>query len=430
MFLAAAAAAQTPVPASVDAAVPYVVKPGDTLSEIAQRYLVPERGWHDLARLFHVSNPRTLPRGRTLRIPRNWLRWTPEQARLANARGQVTLSQGGRAVAPDVGTVLGEGAVIATAGGSFATLVLSNGARVALPSQSRVRVAMLRKYVINGAIDYRFALDRGRADIKATPLTDPSGNFLINTPLSMTAVRGTDYTVTFDEAQNGSGTGVFEGRVQVSRPDGEAPQMVAERFGVVTDAAGKNTTVALLPEAEVQNPGRVQTDDLVVFDIAPVAGATAYQLTLASDAGYVERYFEQRSPTPHFEIPGVPNGNQFVRVSALAESGLEGMRQSYAFRRRLASIGAEVGKTEDGYAFKWFGNGEGKRHYRLQIFRDSTEGNPVVDEVGIEGTGVTVRDLPPGVYFWRVGLTQFDTEGEIGNWTRPEKLTIAPPEGG
>ena len=396
---------------------------------LAERYIVPEHDWRDLQQIWRIRDPRRLRVRTTLVIPRHWLRWVPEKAEVVNARGTVTLRIGDRNAPPAVGTVLREGAEVSTGANSFATLMLSNGSRIALPSQSQVSVVRLRKYLINGAIDYRFNLERGRIDTKATPLTDPSGNVIINTPLAMTAVRGTEYTVAYDSALESTGTGVFEGTVAVSQRDGTHPELVPERFGALTDAQGLSRKVELLAAPELKNPERVQTDDIVTFDLTPVPGALGYHALLAGDAGFVESYDEQQSAAPHFEFRDVPNGNQFVRVSAIGEGNLHGLRQSYSFSRRLASIGAEANETEDGFVFKWFGRGEGERHYRLQIFRDTPEGTPMVDEVGLTSKQATVRNLPAGVYFWRVAVFQSDSEGSVENWTEPEKLMISAPGG-
>jgi hypothetical protein len=43
--------------------------------------------------------------------------------------------------------------------------------------------------------------------------------------------------------------------------------------------------------------------------------------------------------------------------------------------------------------------------------------------------GLTLRALPAGIYFWRVGLLQVE-DGEVTeSWTDPEKLTITAPSG-
>lgn len=421
----AAPAAASPAPDVIR----YVVKAGDTPSQLAMRYIAPPHGWRDLLRLAGTHDPRALPTGRTLAIPIGWLRGIPGKANLASYRGAVTVTIDGRATPPSAGMTLGEGAEIATAADSFATLVLPNGSRVALPSQSDVKVARLRKLVINGAILYRFQIERGRVDTRVTPLKDPSGRYTISTPISMTAVRGTDYAVSYDEGAHMAGTEVFAGAVAVSPPDGTQPLLVPKSFGATTDAEGRSEKVELLPAPDLVDPGKAQHDDLVTFDLTPVPGATAYHILLATDAGFVDSYHEQESPTPHFEIKDVPDGNQFVRISALAANGLQGQRQSYAFVRQLASIHGAATATPTGYQFKWYGAGQGKRHYHLRIFPNAPKGTPIVDEVGLTDTEVTVDGLPPGVYFWQVATIQTGPDGMTENWTDPERLTIAAPGG-
>lgn len=422
MWLAIAAAATAQAPQGDP--IHYTVRPGDTLSQLAHRYLATGHDWRDLKRIWRIPDPQHLPAGRTFAFPRSWLRWTPDEAQVVSVRGTVSVQTDGKQFLPN-GAVLAEGAHVMTAANSFTTLALTNGSRITLPSQSDVTIVRLRKYAINNTIEYRFKLDRGTLDTKDTPLKNPDSRFIIDTPLAMTAVRGTEYAVSFYPPQRQTGTAVFEGTVAVSGSDGKHSQLVPERFGAVTAADGKSITLPLLPAPDLANLGRMQTDDLVTFEANPIAGATGYHAQLAGDAGFIDSFDEQESASPHFEFSDVPNGKQFVRISAIGPGNLRGMRQSYSFSRHLASIKAEAERTDDGFVFKWFGHGEGARHYRLQIFRDVAEGRPVVDEVGLSRSEATVRNLPRGVYFWRVGLAQTDAEGTVENWTAPEKLTIA-----
>jgi hypothetical protein len=430
MWLAVAAAVAPVVPGEVqEAPLHYVVRSGDTLFQLARRYLAAGHDWRTLGKLWHVRNPRRLPVGRTFTIPRAWLRWTADDARVVGLRGTVSLQAGGRPLRPAVGIVLPEGASVSTAANSFVTLALTNGSRIALPSQSEVTILRLRKYAINNTIEYRFRLDRGALDTKDTPFHDPDGEFSVRTPLALTAVRGTEFAVSFDPAKAQSGTAVYEGTVAVSGSDGARAQLVSERFGAVTAGNGPTVDLPLLPAPDLTDPGRVQADDVVTFDVGALPEATGYHAQLASDAGFVDTFAEQDSTTPHFAFADVPNGMQFVRISANGPGGLHGMRQSYAFSRHLASIKAQAEQTADGFVFRWFGNGEGDRHYRLQISRDAAPGGGTafVDEVGLARNEAVVRKLPPGVYYWRVGVTQVDAEGTIDNWTTPEKLTITRP---
>lgn len=318
-----------------------------------------------MLRLARTTDPRRLPEGKPLAFPRDWLRSEPGQAKVAGYRGSVRVTAGGQPVAPAIGLALGEQTEIATAANSFVTLALPNGSRVALPSQSRMRIALLQRLIINGAVQYRFDLQRGRIDTRVAPLKQRSGSYRITTPISMTAVRGTDYNVFYDDAEKRAGTAVFDGAVAVSAADGANPAMVAKSFGSMTGADGRSAMAGLLPAPMLVDPGRAQLNDLVSFDAAPVPGAARYHLLLAGDAGFVDAYHEQYADTPHFEIADVPDGNQFVRISAVAASGLAGERQTYSFRRTRASIHASATASDDGYRFKWTTGGEGMRQCRL-----------------------------------------------------------------
>jgi len=421
-----AEAATATAPGGNAEVVRYVVKPRDTLWQLDRSFIVAPKTWQALLPLSGAHSPRKLPIGRTLAIPRSWLRSTPDEARLASYRGTVSIEAGGHAVAPATGLAIGEGAHITTGADSFVTLILADGSRVTLPSQSGVTVGAMRRLVLNNAIEYRLDLDKGRVQTHVEPLKDPSGRYRIATPITMTAVRGTEFRVSYDPARAAAATEVLAGTVALAGKAGAPPVLVPHGFGGAADAQGHVRTEALLPAPDLADPGKPQRDDAVSFHLAPVAGATAYRVVLATDAGFVDNYAERIAPGGDFALNDVPDGNQFVRVSAIAADGLEGLAQSYAFARQLASIhpGA-VSQDADGYRFRWFGSGHGERHYRFQLMRGSQQGAAVVDEVGLEHEDLRVRRLSPGIYYWRVAVYQSGVE----NWTDFEKLTIGTPAG-
>jgi hypothetical protein len=424
VLLFATSTGAVPISSGDPDVVRYVVKPRDTLWDLDRAFIVAPRTWQALLPLSGARSPRRLPIGRTLAIPRSWLRSIPDQARLVSFRGTVSIDIGGRTSPPTIGMTIGEGAHLVTGANSFVTLILADNSRVTLPSQSGVVIGAMRRLVLNGAIEYRLDLDKGRIQTHVTPLTDPSGRYRIGTPITMTAVRGTEFRVSYDPARIAAATEVLAGTVALSAKEDRRPTLVSRGFGGAVDASGHARTEALLPAPELIDPGKPQRDDAVRFRLAPMAGAVGYHILLATDAGFVDNYAEQTGPSGDFTLQNVPDGNQFVRLSAIAADGLEGLGQSYSFARQLASIhpGA-VSQDADGYRFRWFGNSNGARHYRFQLVRGSERGAAVVDEVGLEREDLLVRRLRPGVYYWRVAVYRDD----IANWTDFEKLTIGPP---
>jgi hypothetical protein len=429
MILAIALQAATtppPRPAPKIETIRYVVRKSDTLYRLSRSFLVPQKTWQTLLPLSRIRDPRQLPIGRTLTIPRAWLRFQVEPARLASYRGTVSVAINGRNVPPAIGATIGEGARIGTAANSFVTLILADRSQLVIPSQSRVTVRQLRRILLTGAIEYRIDVEDGRVETKVVPLKSPQDRYRIGTPISMTAVRGTEFRVGYGGEQ--AGTEVLGGTVAVSRPDGARERAIERGFGATTDKAGDTRIVPLLPAPDLVEPGRMQTADAVTFRVTDVPGAVRYHVVVASDAGFVENIAEQLSETRDFALTDVPNGTLFVRVSAVAVNGLKGLAQSYSFTRRLASIHAEASQGPDGFRFRWFGAGEGVRRYRFQLMRGTLDSRAIVDQVGLTGDTLTLQRLPPGVYYWRVGLAQTDASGEAESWTDPEKLTIAAPD--
>jgi hypothetical protein len=403
----------------------YTVQRGDTLDRLSHSFLVPERRWQALLGLAGVRNPRRLPVGRRLAIPRSWLRFKVEPARLASYRGTIRLTFAGRTVTPTAGVLIGEGTDVTTAANSFVTFILADRSQVVIPSQSRVRIRELRRILLTGAIDYQIEVQAGRLETKVAPLNSNSGRYRIRTPVSMTAVRGTEFRVGYEQTRKAAATAVLAGRVAFSNSGGLNVLALDQSFGATLASGSSIPRVEqLLPAPDLQDPAMLQTKDIVDFRAQPMEHAARYRAVIATDAGFIDNIAEQFSDNGAFALSDIPNGNLFVRVSAVSASGVEGRAQSYSFRRQLASIHGVAEASQDGYRFRWSGAGSGVRRYRFQLMPGSPQQRPIVDEVALTRDELTLRELPAGVYFWRVGLLQVE-DGEVAeSWTDPEKLTI------
>jgi len=421
----AMAATPTPVTAPADSVV-YTVRPGESLYVLAGQYFLHRSDYRVVQRANRIANPLRIPVGTVLHIPVAVLRAAPLVAKVAAFHGAVRLTSGGRDLAPAAGAELAAGAVIETGGDGFVTLALPNGSRTSIPTHSRLRIVNLRRFILTGDIDYDLAVDAGKVETKATPLGPGSGSFRVRTPRVVTAVRGTQFRVGLEN--DSSLAEVLEGTVGTGTGNAAATP-IHMGFGAVVSKTGALSSEALLPAPELVQPGRVQVDPLVHLALAGQAVARGYHVQVAKDAGFGEIVAEARSTAPAFELPGIPNGALFVRISAFAPSGLEGMAQTYAMRRVLTGLSASASADADGMRFKWSGEGEGRRTYHFQLVRADRRDVPVVDEPGLAGDEVTLRDLGPGTYFWRVGVRQASGADVTENWLPFEKLIVAAPEG-
>lgn len=419
MMSAGFASAQTPTTS-------YVVRRGDTLSGLADRYLVRPSAYREVARLNGVREARRLPVGRVLRVPIPLLRSEPTQARVATVRGPVSVRRGsGVATTAAVGQTLAEGDIISTGANAFIRLALPDGGYISLPSRSRVRVHRLRTILLNGATDQLFRLESGRVESDAAPVREPGG-FSIATPISISAVRGTGFRNSYDAEAGRSGTEVIEGVVAVAAGSSE---LVAREAEGVTAGAGGLALAALLPAPDLLDPDAVQTREAVTLRFAPAPGAVRYRARLATDAGMVDAFAEEESAAGDAQatFAGLEDGLYFVRVSAVSEEGLEGLAKVYTLLRVRSGLGnlsanASGGGRNRQYLFRWEPAGDGPAEFRFQLL--TGDDAPVVDEAGLSEPRITLTGLPAGEYQWRVRITRRQFGRLIETWSDPQALRI------
>jgi hypothetical protein len=208
---------------------------------------------------------------------------------------------------------------------------------------------------------------------------------------------------------------VLKGAVGVG--PGEAPPIgppVPAGFGVTvsSDGAGVGAPVALLPRPRLDEADQNQTGRTVRFAVQPQAGAAGYRLLLSRDAGFVDLFAEATQAGSSADFGPLDDGTYFVRVTALDAVGLEGAPADYSFDRDLdllepgAPPVAEVSGKHRHFLFRWSAAGGGVRSYRFQLFAGIAPTAPIVDQPGLVAPQLTLTDLPPGLYGWRVSATR------------------------
>ncbi len=407
----------------------YSMRQGDNLFTLARRALQRPDQYRAVQRINRIADPHRIPTGTVLKIPMNLLRADPLSARVIAVRGTVNLRQS-ESVAPlRIGAELLPGAAIETGNDGFVTIELPNGSRTSMPTRTRLKIVRLHRIALTGSLDYDLAVDGGKVETTASPLgTDPNNRFRIRTPRALAAVRGTVFRVGFEDGEAVSLTEVLEGAVAASSTTSGTEASLTPGLGAVIAASGNVRTETLLAPPDLRDPGRVQVDPQVRLNLAPLTGAAAYRLQIAEDAGFTRILADRSGNAAEFVVDDIPNGSLFVRVSAVAASGLEGLPQTYAMRRILAGVTASAQGDADTMRFAWGGSGEGRRTYSFQLGPADGKGPWVVDEAGLETSGIRLRRLGPGVYRWRVGVRQESGGEVVENWLPFEKLTVAVPE--
>lgn len=311
----------------------YTVRKGDTLYTLASKYLSKTADFQTVQRLNKVADPHNIPPGTILRIPDALLRTEPVVGQISAFRGAVTLD--GRQV--DLGAKVRQGMRVETGPNAFVTITLPDASAISLPSQSRIRVEKLRRVLLSGGFDRNFVLEAGRSRAMVTPVKDGGSNFRVTTPLSVSAVRGTDFRVALDPSGERALTEVVGGTVGVA-PDEDKDEIAVPRaFGTVATPAGVESPVALLPGPKLLKVERAGNDGVQIA-IQPVEGAVRYRTQLATDVAFQNVIAETVEDMPSASFNALGNVSFFVRLTAVAASGLEGLPATYALGARPVAV--------------------------------------------------------------------------------------------
>ena len=407
-----------------DGVLTYEIRAGDTLFDLAERYFLRTSDYRVVQRINRVRDPRRLPVGQSLRIPATLLRSSRAQARVLSFRGDAGIERDGRAVAVVVGQVVEEGDVLLTGQDARIQVELPDGGRVTLPSQSRGHIGRLRQYAINGAVEHELVLSAGRAEVRVSTVRQP-GSFRIRTPLSVSAVRGTEFRVAFSpEAETGATT-VIEGVVEIASSDGE-DHVRAQAGEGAAFRDNELTAVDLLAAPRLEDPDEVQVGRSIEISANPLPGADRYRVELAADAGFIESLGERnvrQGEAATFEV--ARDGVYFARLSAISDEGVERLYADYAILRARNGLRSLEARREGlAYRFRWEAEGAGTASYRFQLGPADAGQPPMIDQTDLTATEFHVSNLPSGAYEWRVQATRQVAGRFVSTWSAPHRLQV------
>ena len=392
------------VHAQSEGTVTYRIEPGDTLISLQERFLLGRGAYQRVARLNRIANPRRIPVGTVITVPRSLLAYRPASLTIYDFTGPVTID--GAPAQPN--QIVGEGSVVRTGQDGFVSFEAERGGTIAIPSNTHAQLVTSRIYRLRNMRDVEFRVLSGRSSVTA-PALQEGEVWNTSTPVAVTAVRGTEYRVGYLEDIGRSVTEVLEGSVDVASGDEES--IASEGFGITASENGLGAVEELLPPAEIVDGTSTQTGEDVTFTIVPPDGAVAVRTQIARDAGFLEMVASEISDGD-VTFTDLPNGNYNVRSRGISADGLEGLAEASNFRRKRlgATPSIEPSFIEDGVRFRWSAQGEGVIHFAFQLWREGESDTPLIDEIALPGSATVVTGLETGRYIWRVAAVQADPE--------------------
>lgn len=313
----------------------YRVVRNDTLIDISTRFTGTPNNWGVLQSLNAVPDTLALPIGRELRIPFSLIPEVAAHATVIHSIGQILLNLGS---IREHDTIT-EGDVVETRADSFVTIQLPDGSLASLPANSVVNIKRLRTFLGTGLIDVILQLRHGDVESNVAPENTGTGRYEIQTPISITGVRGTRLRVRADD--KGTRTEVLSGIAELGKAQAGGSRVGPQQGVAVTSDGTILPARPLLPaptlSADASNPNARS----IMFD--PVPGATAYLVRVASDPSGTRPVWTQTidAPPATYHTPG--SGTWYVLVRAIDDLGLmsDDATQAVEGRRVLLSGSGE-----------------------------------------------------------------------------------------
>ncbi|EGF32795.1 putative Peptidoglycan-binding LysM domain protein [Oxalobacteraceae bacterium IMCC9480] len=396
---------------------------GDTLSSIATRFTSATSNWVVLGKLNNIRKDTSIPVGSAILIPASLLPDEPAQARVTMLSGTVTaLGADRQPVTLSIGSRVVEGMQIETANNSFLTLGLQDASRVSIPSNTRIRLSILRMARYTGSPRTEITILRGKVESQVSPLAPNMGRYEIRTPMAMAGVRGTHFRVGL-QANGTTANELLSGIVEVSRlTPGPGVSLQSGQGNIVSSTVG--APVALLAAPQLTDQASLQNGGIAQFKAVTLAGAAAYHLQIGTDAQGETPFAETRSSGPAMSLSGVNAGDYFVRISAIDALGLEGYARVVPVSLRPAQAPTPSAPTVDSSDSKQFQlswRSPAAAGFNVQVARDvqfswllfnTTSTKPVV----------TLPRPPFGTYFARVQIRNDD--GSTGPYSASQSFVV------
>ncbi len=304
----------------------HIVRPGDTLRGIAQRFLGSQELWPEIHRLNPgIADPNRIEPGTRLRMP-------PPKSNLPAARLSRLSRQVENQPSPigwgeaQIGDMLVERNGVRTRRKASAEMQFLDGARLVMTEDS---VVFLRRSgtQLRGVERRSIEIVEGQADLEtraASAAPPPEIEIVLgNTKATSRADRsGPAQTRARRSEEGGAKLMAYGGESEVEA--GGAKVQVPRGMGTSVAPQGPpSPPEPLLPAPKLTAPNWACVDPVLAWE--PVAGASSYTIELCRDSGCGELVERRTGETAaRWQPAGLPKAELYWRVTARAASGLDG----------------------------------------------------------------------------------------------------------
>ena len=408
----------------------YRVRLHDNIWDLSSRYLRPDVPWQKLQDYNKVADPLHLPPGMMLRVPIAWLRVQPASAQVVAVMGSAHVQLPGQTQPQTVtpGMTLGYGTHLSTDANASLTLEFADGSRVLMQEDSALDLDQMSAYGRTGMVDTRLRLQHGRVSSAVTPMTGVAAHFSVETPGTISSVRGTHFRVAADGDH--TQTEVLTGRVDVAGD--HAHVLVPTDEGVaVTDGDKPTQAQTLLAAPELRCPAQPVNQIPYTFAWTALAGAQNYRVQMAVNDRFEALLLDHVTSSAQISLPDVADSDYAVRVHGIDGNRLEGLDSVCSLhisghpQPPLVMEPLPGSKARDTRpTFRWTESLQAAS-YVWQLASDAQFTQPLASEAKLTGDHVRAPNaLPYGRYYWRIASR--DSSGKVGPFSDPMPFDLVP----
>lgn len=444
--------AQTPTAGTLPV-LEHRIRVGDTLEQLALRYLGDASLWQQLQAHNQGVDPLRLPPGNVLQIPLNLLR--SANANVDFVQGNASLSRRGdsstgaqrpqRTQPLQAGQRLQEGDRLELAPDAFVTVRLADGSSVRIQANSEVTLRQLRRRGRAGSLQSVLQLQQGGLEVDVPAQRRQTQRTLdVLTPVAATSVRGTRFEV--HASAQSTTTAVERGQVQMraAQHTQRTGQLLASGYGMAVHADGQQgKPTPLLPAPALQDLPQLNEDaQWLNLPLPSVPGASAYRVQVMADRDGTQVLRNATVNTPQARFAAVADGQYWLQVRAVDAQGIAGHKASAPLRVKAHPV-APLPQTPAPNAISAAGATQLQctpvheaQAYVLQIAplaegQTPTHANfaqPLLQAHDSQDCQLDVSVLAPGHYAWRTASVRWvDGARDQGPWLKPLALTLATP---
>lgn len=421
------------------------VHAGDTLEQLAQRYLGDATLWPALQSHNRVANPYRLQPGSVLEIPLQLIRTAT--ASVDYVQGNARVSRSGNAAPVARGMPLQEGDALQLEPNAFVTVKLADGSTVRVQSASQVQLSQLRRRGRAGSLQSVLEVQQGGIEVQVPGKPDAQRRLDVITPVAATSVRGTVFDVQL--AQDGSASAaVLQGKVAVQAlldADKSTPTaLVTPKMGIAVAANGQaSPSRPLLPPAKTQElPSLNEDAQWLDLPLPPWEQAKAWRVTISQDVQGQQVLRNGLFTQGAARFAAVPDGAYYLHVRAVDAYGISGLPATAPLRVKahpvppLAQGLDPAGVLAQGEAQLQCTAVDGVVRYQHQVIAlDSVEAaapasafaQPLVQSSSNDQCHMDLRNLPAGTYAWRAASVRMASgQEDQGPFAAAHTFRIAP----